>query len=337
MSEENFDQYGSNLSASGDDENQLRGNDDVASSDLPVGTVSEQEYIEDELTLDSAKKILNQYFFQISGYPQNEIVLDHKTKEKKSTERYYHTLHNMPQFYQKALGFMQLNIPRTNLSISIRNDKDEKVNLEIAPGITAIFGASNSGKTAVLRHIANELKKDVVVFHEPELPVLLSVKSLVDEIHSFLNGDEEVMLVDSFRFFIYNSNAKAAAMSGGISASFFTELTNLSIIAASLNKKLVVNVNFLSESDKVTDVVWNALVGSVAGVGMTSIVGSRVIFDYQARTLSSMRQKKMYQLPALSNTESMQTKKDKIPTFSLYTVGNDGFSASFKRIINNLK
>lgn len=218
---------------------------------------------------------------RISGY--DGLTRDEK---KQSNQIWFD---DVPDDITNAMNELYHNIPSINISVTMLDvENNQNVQLDIIDGLTVIYGPSNSGKTSLLNFLHKNCGGVKIQFHEPERESLMSPGSLIRSIEDFLfSSDKHLLLIDSLRFFVYNSDSKAAAVSGGISASLFTELTNLSLIASKLKKKIVVIVNFLSQSDKNLDVIANSLLGSTAAImEMSNVLGS---FRYSGRDAFSKR------------------------------------------------
>lgn len=198
---------------------------------------------------------------------------------------------------------------------------DKPVEVELPLGMLCIVGPSNSGKTTIIRELASQLNEDVIRFHEPEYPALLSPKLLIKEINDFIFQDisdskfRKVMLIDSFKFFAYNSDSHSAAISGGVSTSLFTDLTNLSLLAATFGKTIIVVLNFIAEDDRSRGNILNGLIGSTGGyisTGSRGIKGDKFRFTYEARTNQSKRTEHPYYIKAdFSNTDLATSKSNK--------------------------
>lgn len=276
-----------------------------------------------EMSIEAARKIIGAFKFKISGYP---------------SDKDYVPLHDMSESMQRALGYCQLNIPRTEIQMIGKMEDSSDHPIIFVPGVTLIYGPSASGKTQLTKYIKEELSDvEWLRFHEPEIPGIVSVTLLIERIMKFLSSDREMMIIDSFRFFLYNSDSKAAAMSGGISSQFFTELTNLNVLAASLNKKLVIVANFLSESSKNEDVIKNAIAGSVGGYMRTFKQGNRLMFEYASRSNENMRTELYFVNPrfeAMTSTELLEKKDSVAKSVSDVDVGEDEeFLSAYRRLI----
>lgn len=173
--------------------------------------------------------------------------------------------------------------------ITITDADDKKRILVLPEGLITIIGPSGTGKTMIAKYIAQELSCEYIRFHEPETPALVSPNLMIAKLEDFIYGPSKAMVVDSFRFFAYNADSKAAAMSGGISASLFSDLTTLSIIAASLGKTIVVVLNFLSQSSNNKDTILNAVQGATSGYISTDSISEVGHFDYALRTDENKR------------------------------------------------
>lgn len=180
------------------------------------------------------------------------------------------------------------HVPIKN-QITITDAEDKKRTLVLPEGLITIIGPSGTGKTMIAKYIAQELNCEYVRFHEPETPALVSPNLMIAKLEDFIYGPSKAIVVDSFRFFAYNADSRAAAMSGGISASLFSDLTTLSIIAASLGKTIVVVLNFLSQSSNNKDTILNAVQGATSGYISTDSIAEVGHFDYALRTDENKR------------------------------------------------
>lgn len=180
------------------------------------------------------------------------------------------------------------HVPIKN-QIAITDAEDKKRTLVLPEGLVTIIGPSGTGKTMIAKYIAQELNCEYVRFHEPETPALVSPNLMIAKLEDFIYGPSKAIVVDSFRFFAYNADSRAAAMSGGISASLFSDLTTLSIIAASLGKTIIVVLNFLSQSSNNRDTILNAVQGATSGYISTDSIAEVGHFDYALRTDENKR------------------------------------------------
>lgn len=180
------------------------------------------------------------------------------------------------------------HIPIKN-QITITDAEDKKRTLVLPEGLITIIGPSGTGKTMIAKYIAQELGCEYVRFHEPETPALVSPNLMIAKLEDFIYGTSKAIVIDSFRFFAYNADSRAAAMSGGISASLFSDLTTLSIIAASLGKTIIVVLNFLSQSSNNKDTILNAVQGATSGYLSTDSIAEVGHFDYALRTDENKR------------------------------------------------
>lgn len=284
------------------------------------GLVESTSAITDITSEREAIDIIATSKFSISNYPGG--------KE-------YPPLYDLPEEVQKALAYLQLNARRTSKYISMVTENGEPFDAELLPGVTVVYGPSGSGKTLFTEYLAKKEDAFYIRFQEPEMPAITSITAFIHILVSGLVSDKEIIVVDSFRFLLYNSNAKAAAMSGGINSMFFTELTGLHLIAASLNKKLVIVANFLSENSNNEDIINNAISGSVGGFFHTIASGSDMLLGYNSRAESSKRRTVMLRNPGLTSSDdkSQSVKKDKINVDGDDALSN--FTSMFRRILLN--
>lgn len=217
------------------------------------------------------------------------------------------SLSKMDPEVAKALYALQEHSEEAITHIPFLTSEDEVADFGFPNGVTVIFGPSSSGKTTVAKYLRRELEKQkksaiYIRFHEPELPTQLETSTFLKGTWGVLTGQVyEHIIIDSFKFFAYNSDSKAAAMSGGISAQLFTELTNLSIVAQTFQKKVFIILNFLSESDKTVDIIHNAVIGSVVGAINTSRLSKQIMCSMQARTSENDRTKVNLFLPTVDH------------------------------------
>lgn len=203
---------------------------------------------------------------------------------------------------------------------------DNKVDIDFPFGVVVINGASNSGKSLISKYLEESLGAKIIAFHEPIPESLSSPASLIRMLHEFMLSEERCLIVDSFRYFAYNSNARSAAMAGGITTSLFTDLTDLSIFLMNLKKTLFIVMNFISSDgsdDKKREVIWNSLVGATSGVIQTTSKlddidlskeedAHRLIsFDYMARTSNNGRTRRNYSLAKLPDDAGIGIQKSK--------------------------
>lgn len=262
--------------------------------------------------------------FSISGYP---------TRSKE-----YPALYELPEDIQSALFDLQKICVPTVATVPVKSEGGDAAELVIADGVTVIYGPSGTGKSRLLNYIITELDGLYIRFHEPELPAITSVGKFIKLlISALLNPDVKVIGVDSFRFFLYNNDAKAAAMSGGINASFFTELTSLNILAASLGKKLIIISNFLSENPNNESTIKNAISGSTEGFIRTFIEATGNLIEFNSRNDVSRRNSIYYRNPAISSDEANldedSVKEDNVVVDVDSTIAD--FTSAFRRMLLN--
>lgn len=173
----------------------------------------------------------------------------------------------------------------SGIKIKFANDGGTETSIELAYGLTAIFGVSNSGKSELSKYLAYQLNLPVFRFSEPEIPSVMEPHILVSEIERFLKSEDPVMIIDSFRFFIYNTAQKSAAGKGGVNTKLYSDLTALSVAAAFRKKVIIVVLNPMSDDDS-SEIVFKALEGSIAGLFRAKSYGS---CQYASRASSSMR------------------------------------------------
>lgn len=299
-------------------------NGDHDTNTIDSNLVSE-EITEESTKIDSreeAIRIIAQSRFSISNYPGGDD---------------YPALYDLPDKYQRALAYLQLNHSPTEYNLSLVSENGEKLNIPLVPGVTLVYGASGSGKTLFTQHLAKTEGAFYIRFQEPEIPAITSVTGFIEALVAGLVGDKEVIVVDSFRFLLYNSNSKAAAMSGGINSTFFTELTGLHLIAASLNKKLVIVANFLSEGSNNKDVIRNAISGSVGGFFNTFASGDEMLMEYNSRSSMSLRKTIVVRNPGVTSKDDSSSRTN--DSHDLVQVESDdalsNFTSMFRRILLN--
>lgn len=173
----------------------------------------------------------------------------------------------------------------SGIKIKFANDGGSETNVELAYGVTAIFGVSNSGKSELSKYLAYQLNVPVFRFSEPEIPSVMEPHILISEIEKFLQSEEQVMIIDSFRFFIYNTAQKSAAGKGGVNTKLYSDLTALSVTAAFRRKSIIVVLNPMSDDDS-SEIVFKALEGSISGLFKAKDYGN---CQYASRVSSSMR------------------------------------------------
>lgn len=276
----------------------------------------------DITSAEQAINIIAQSRFSISSYPGGKD---------------YPPLYDLPENFQRALAYLQLNSVPSEKLITLQTENGESVDAALVPGVTVVYGPSGSGKTLFTQYLARKEKAFFIRFQEPEMPAITSITGFINALVAALVGDKEIIVVDSFRFLLYNSNAKAAAMSGGINSTFFTELTGLHLIAAALNKKLVIVANFLSESSNNADIINNAISGSVGGYFHTLASGSELLLEYNSRSPMSQRKTFVFRNPGIEEQEEQvkesKVKKDKVVVESDDSLSN--FVSMFRRILIN--
>lgn len=231
-----------------------------------------------------AQTVLSSLNFSISGYSRfsNDSMSDESNDEDKKA----YSLSSLPADYSSVISDLMRIYKPIGRPVMFQDSQDDQVQFDIPDGVTVIFGPSNSGKTSVANYLFDHIpgQKTLVRFHEPDLPVTIDVHSTLDRIwKSLIDDSTDVIIVDSFKFFAYNGGSRSAAMAGGISPVLFTELTNLSIIASAFGKSLIIILNFLSDSDKSSEIVKNAAIGSVSGVILTQRAGDRIFLNAQSR------------------------------------------------------
>lgn len=246
--------------------------------------------------MDRGSRIIDSHRLKISGYTGSKISKSSKfLNELSSSENV--------AFIKEC---KESRLILTNLGFRAKNRVDQKLSIfELPAGVSVIAGPSNSGKSLICEYLAKECNTGVLYFHEPDNRAILSVKAIIDYIEGFLRSDHDILIIDSFRFFAYNADSKASAISGGISSTLFTELTALSMISEQLKKRIIVVLNFVSENEKNRSTIANALIGSVNGVVMTEGVdGKSIRFSYQARTRQNMRREVLLEIE-LKNKENL--------------------------------
>lgn len=173
----------------------------------------------------------------------------------------------------------------SGITIKFANSVGDPLDVELAYGVTAIFGVSNSGKSELAKYLAYQLNTPVFRFSEPEIPSVMEPHILISEIEKFLLGNDSVMIIDSFRFFIYNTAQKSAAGKGGVNTKIYSDLTALSVAAAFRRKCIIVVLNPMSDDDS-SEIVFKALEGSISGLFKAKDFGN---CQYASRTSSSLR------------------------------------------------
>ena len=164
--------------------------------------------------------------------------------------------------------------------------------LSIPKGVTAIYGMTGSGKSELAKLLHKHTKADFIRFHEPELPALLDYKELFRRIEAFLlDPEREILIIDSFRFFVYNTEGRRAAGKGGISSALYSDLTALSVLASYLNKSIIIVINPMTNDEKEVERIAHVLEGSLSAVMQARKYGS---FKMTARTKASLRTGVLY-------------------------------------------
>jgi SpoVK/Ycf46/Vps4 family AAA+-type ATPase len=256
--------------------------------------------------------------------------------------------------YTKQEEFVSRRSKLPKIEVIENLDDRSRLELELPRGMVCITGPSNAGKSTIAKKLGDMLNAPVIRFHEPEYPAMISVTAMISLLEDWLydvsvidGKNPDVLIVDSFKFFAYNSDTHSAAVSGGISTKLFTELTNLSLICDSLGKTLIVVLNFISEREDNRLSIMNGLIGSVSGyISLThksmSVEAGYIEFLYEARTSQSKRKATSY-LIRVANDKDIKDgivkggdKKSSKPVFSNETLSLDSNTdiLSFEKYIS---
>lgn len=180
---------------------------------------------------------------------------------------------------------------KTHFTISGFGDNGDE-SIELPSGLIIVYGLTNSGKSELTKRIAVISKCRYVRFSEPELPSVSSHITLFDMMDEFIQSDEKLMGIDSFRKFIYSyiGDSQRAAGKGGISGALYSDLTDLSTLLSLAGKTVIAVINPMTDKEEDVRTIAHSIEGSVAGIIEAKGFGK---FKITSRGLDAMREGKL--------------------------------------------
>lgn len=134
----------------------------------------------------------------------------------------------------------------------------------ISSGVTIILGPSNSGKTPLMLDlVGNDPDGEIVRVNEPHVGYLVDTGNAVAQLVTVLASDLSLCGFDSVKNLLSEGGA---LMSGGISRSSMTDLSNLSVVASLMGKTIFVPLNPGVNNDDIYDNLVENAKSNVSGV-----------------------------------------------------------------------
>lgn len=171
--------------------------------------------------------------------------------------------------------------------------------MELPFGVILIYGEKGQGKSIIGHFIEYAYKNsEYMRFGEPEPPTITDPLEAIEEIHDFINDkneykDVDVLIVDSFRYFLNLASALGTTGTGGVNNFMYNDLTNLNAQAIQAQKTLIIVINPMAS---LSDAVAAAFESSVTGFIRATSFGS---FRYTARSRYSNRMDRTYNFDPL--------------------------------------
>lgn len=187
------------------------------------------------------------------------------------------------------------NLSSPELQVQVYKD-GARYKLDLPKGVIVIMGPSNSGKSLIANALREQLGGTKIGFHEPDSWTIMNPANAIAALENFMISPAAACVLDSGRFFLYNSDRKAAAVTGGISTSLFTDITNLSNVARAHGKTVIMVLNFLSQTPDSKASMLNAMIGAASGVIDTNNISDVGFFHFSGRTEQNKRQETLFSI-----------------------------------------
>lgn len=140
--------------------------------------------------------------------------------------------------------------------------------IPLVPGVNAILGPANTGKTPLLEFIAGQMNTEVIRAGEPFPGYIRETDALAGRM---LSHTDPVMCVDSLKNI--TGRLHGGLMASGLSREFFTMLSDMSSFFAERNQAVVIVVNISSKDANVLDQAIESLSSNTTALWQLSTRG----------------------------------------------------------------
>lgn len=140
-------------------------------------------------------------------------------------------------------------------------------NYPIPKGCIIVYGPSGTGKTRFINHIkswsiSNGIMTSSFLYNEPGLN-WTSFASLFTCLNAFINSDQSILCIDSFRHIAFTSGG--SFLSGGLNTGLLEILHFVDVLSHSFSKTIFIVLNPLSSNDYNKDSYFKIFEGSTSG------------------------------------------------------------------------
>lgn len=250
----------------------------------------------DEFDSDEAQKDYNGdpiVHIELAGYTVNGLSKRLRATGRDGRHILVPKLDKKGELEMSTMYFRNMSNPE--LQVQVYKD-GAKYKLDLPKGVIVIMGPSNSGKSLIANALREQLGGRKIGFHEPDSWTIMNPANAIAALENFMTSPVAACVLDSGRFFLYNSDRKAAAVTGGISTSLFTDITNLSNVARAHGKTVIMVLNFLSQTPDSKASMLNAMIGAASGVIDTNNISDVGFFHFSGRTEQNKRQETLFSI-----------------------------------------